>query len=88
MVQEAKTRKEICDILGIKSVETLEKIETRGTLQRRLNDKGYELISKEKKGRSYVYNVQEINSSKKTYSDVCNNVFHTNLYEEFAEYYL
>ena len=77
MVQEAKTRKEICDILGIKSVETLKKIETRGTLQRRLNDKGYELISKEKKGRSYVYNVQEINSSKKTYSDVCNNVFHT-----------
>ena len=54
MVQEAKTRKEICDILGIKSVETLKKIETRGTLQRRLNDKGYELISKEKKGRSYV----------------------------------
>ena len=84
---QTKTKDEICDILQVKK-DNLRKIESKGKLEERLEHKGYKLISKEKKGRSYIYNVQEINSSKKTYSDVCNNVFHTNLYEEFAEYYL
>ena len=84
---QTKTKEEICEILQVNK-NNLRQIESRGKLEERLEHKGYKLISKEKKGRSYVYNVQEINSSKKTYSDVCNNVFHTNLYEEFAEYYL
>ena len=61
---QTKTKDGICDILQV-TKSNLRMIESRGKLEERLEHKGYKLISKEKKGRSYVYNIQEINSSKK-----------------------
>ena len=54
------TSKEICEILSV-SKDALKKIESRQQLDRRLRDKGYELISKEKVGRSNKYFIKKIN---------------------------
>lgn len=81
------TSKEICEILSV-SKDALKKIESRQQLDRRLRDKGYELISKEKVGRSNKYFIKKINDYAFLYTSVYENMFGTKLYEEFSEYFL
>lgn len=85
--QLTKTKEEICEILGIK-LDNLRQIESRGKLKERLKDKGYELISKEKNGRSYIYIISQFSETLWLLNNICKYVMDTNQMEEFAKYFL
>lgn len=58
------TRQQICDILGV-TKSSLKKIENKGQLHKRLKEKGYDLVSKEKRGRNNYYVLEEISLEEK-----------------------
>ena len=86
-MEEIKTKQEICDILGVTS-STLRKIESRNKLYERLHDKGYRLIEKIKYGKTFKYKVVNFDENVKVYTDICDNLFETKLYDEFSDYFL
>ena len=86
-MEEIKTKQEICDILGV-TTSTLRKIESRDKLYERLHYKGYRFIEKIKCGRTFEYKVVNFDDNVKTYTDICDNLFETKLYDEFSDYFL
>lgn len=79
-------KKELCNILNI-SKEALKKIENKGQLKERLNKKGYNYISKYKKGRQVLYIIEQENSYKEIYSNMTECLYKTKKEKEFSKYF-
>ena len=56
--KQTKTKQEVCGILEVNK-ETLKKIEQKEQLNNRLKEKGYEFVSKNKKGRNCEYVIRK-----------------------------
>lgn len=76
----------MCELLGVKN-KGLKSLEDRETLKERLNNMGYELINKEKKGRKIYYTIKLISKVKEVLSKVCKDEFKTNLCDSFGMYF-
>ena len=81
------TKQELIGILGVKS-DTLKQIEKRKTLEKRLDEKGYVLISKTKEGRNNIYEINKINDSKELLNNITNFMFGTNNDYSFSDYFM
>ena len=84
---ETINKKQLMDILGVKD-RALTVIEQRNTLESRLDEKGYKLISKTKEGRSNIYEIEKINDSKKLLNDITKVLFGTKDDYSFGDYFM
>ncbi len=76
----------ICNLLHIKK-RTLKNIEAEKKLNERLEEKGYHLIEKIKKGRKVYYTIEQYDINREVYSNVIKHVFNTDKKEEFTKYF-
>lgn len=79
-------KKELCRILNVKP-STLKDIVKDKKLEQRLKKKGYELISKVKKGRCVYYNIELVNVDKELYCNLIKTHYNTNKQDEFSKYF-
>lgn len=79
-------KKGLCNILGVKN-DALKVIERNGNLEKRLSDKGYNLIQKRKEGRKIYYEVEQVNESKNVYNNLLKYVYSINREEQFTKYF-
>lgn len=81
------TRKELLGVLGVKE-ESLKKIISRKQLYKRLMDKGYKYIGKEKKGRNHLYIIKQISKDKEILNNISNVMFNTKDDYKLGDYIL
>lgn len=74
-------------ILGVKK-EGLKTIEKRQQLYVRLEEKGYTLKGKFKKGRKVYYEIEQKSEEKEIYNNIVHYMFNTLKEEEFTDYFL
>lgn len=87
-MNEILTKQEIADILNVK-IGSIRMIESRDKLYDKLHEKGYELISKEKNGRTYNYTVKHFSENKESLNNCMSTIFNsTNNEKKQCEYIL
>ena len=73
---ELKTKQEIAEILNVK-LGTIRSMESRKVLERKLEEKGYKLISKQKYGKTYKYEVIYLSQDKESLNNCIQSIFNT-----------
>lgn len=88
MEQIKLTRNELMEILGVKT-SAMKKIESNGSLEERLSDKGYKFIEKKKEGVKNFYIVEKESNGddKELLTNIIKNCYKTKEYLTFSEYY-
>lgn len=74
------------NLLGVKKSGLVE-LENNNKVEERLLSRGYKLIEKLKHGRRVYYKIARVNADLDLYTSICNNIFNTREYENFACYF-
>lgn len=80
-------KQQLMEILGV-TLNTLNQIEKRKTLEKRLDEKGYILINKTKDSKNNLYEIKKINDSKEVLNNITNYMFGTNDDFKFSDYFM
>ena len=81
------TRKELAELLNT-STNSIKKMDQRNTLEDNLKKHGYTLINKTKKGKTILYEVENISEEKQTLYNIDTYVFNVNDPVKFNKYFI
>lgn len=81
------TRKQLAELLNT-SVDSIRMMEKRKTLENNLKKHGYTLINKTKKGKTILYNLEDISEEKQVLYNIDTYVFNVNDPVKFNKYFI